>query len=180
MPTFLTIHNENSVDRITLESRWAELSRDPRADWRMTLYNVELGRRYCEWEAPNKETIERIFRDLGIKWTEILEVGVTKSSRWRLWELESPRRMQNCWEATQCGRELGGKPSEGKSVCPAALDSSHWGKNRGLFAGRYCWRVAGTYCEGEVQGDLALKLQDCAMCSFFKQVKAEEGERFEY
>lgn len=89
MPTFLTIHQENHVDRVTLESRWTEISRDRRAAWQMTLFNLELGKRYCEWEAPNKEAIEQIFRELGIKWTEILEVGVTLSSNWRVWEMQS-------------------------------------------------------------------------------------------
>ncbi|MBI4965213.1 MAG: DUF4242 domain-containing protein [Desulfomonile tiedjei] len=89
MPTFLSIHQENDVDRVTLESRWTEISKDRRALWHMTLFNVELGKRYCEWEAPNRETIEQIFQELGIKWTEILEVGVTLSSRWRVWEIRS-------------------------------------------------------------------------------------------
>jgi hypothetical protein len=89
MPTYLTIHQENDVDRVTLESRWTEISRDRRAAWQMTLFNVELGKRFCEWEAPNKEVIEQIFKELGIKWSEILEVGVTISSRWRVWEIQS-------------------------------------------------------------------------------------------
>jgi hypothetical protein len=91
MPTFLTIHHESHVDTVTLESRWTEISRDRRAAWQATLFNVELGRRYCEWEAPNREVIEQIFRELGIKWTEILEVRVTISSQWRGWEIQSGR-----------------------------------------------------------------------------------------
>lgn len=180
MPTFLTIHDENHIDRITLESRWTEISWDPRADWQLTLYNLELGKRFCEWEAPNAATIEQIFRELGIKWTEILEVGVTSSSKWRLWGMESAKQMSNCWEVLRCGRELGGRHVDSKGVCPASCNANNWGKNRGLFAGRYCWKVAGTYCLGEVQGEFAQKMTDCAMCEFFQRVKREEGERFEY
>jgi hypothetical protein len=89
MPTFLTIHHENDVDRVTLESRWAEIAKDRRAHWQMTLFNLELGKRYCEWDAPDRETIEQILKELGVKWTEILEVNVTTSSRWRMWDFHS-------------------------------------------------------------------------------------------
>ncbi len=91
MPKYLTIHHETAVDRILLESRWTEISMDSRAEWIMTAFNLEQGRRWCEWVAPNPQTIEEIFRDLGIKWTEILEVEVTRASQQRLWEERSER-----------------------------------------------------------------------------------------
>ncbi len=62
---------------------------DSRAEWIMTVFNLEEGRRWCEWASPNPQTIEQIFRDLGIKWTEILEVEVTRASQQRLWEKRS-------------------------------------------------------------------------------------------
>jgi hypothetical protein len=81
----LTVHEEGGVDRVVLESRWTEIAQDPRADWRMTLYNLDLGRRYCEWDAPNREVVEQILRELGITWSDIVEVEVTTGSRWRHW-----------------------------------------------------------------------------------------------
>ncbi len=83
MPKYLTIHNETHLDRVLLESRWTEISKDPRADWQMSLFNLELGVRYCEWDAPHPLVLETIFRELGIKWSEILEVDVTSASQWR-------------------------------------------------------------------------------------------------
>lgn|GEM_PF-2862132 len=83
MPKFLTMHEEGHLDRILLESRWTELSKETRAEWVMTLYNTDLGIRVCEWDAPNRQVIERIFTDLGIKWSEIMEVEVTRPSNWR-------------------------------------------------------------------------------------------------
>ncbi len=91
MPNYLTIHHETAVDRLLLESRWTEISMDSRAEWIMTVFNLEEGRRWCEWVAPNPQIIEEIFRDLGIKWTEILEVQVTRASQQRLWEHRSER-----------------------------------------------------------------------------------------
>lgn len=82
---------------------------------------------------------------------------------------------KNCWEVKGCGREPGGKNAKELGVCPAAteekIDGLHGGKN----AGRACWAVAGTFCEGRVQGTFAQKYQDCSLCDFFKQVRKEEG-----
>jgi hypothetical protein len=100
MPKYLTIHHETAVDRLLLESRWTEISMDPRADWEMTLFNLEQGRRWCEWSAPNLQVIEEILRDLGIEWTEILEVEVTRASQQRLWE----ERSRNSSELGPAGR----------------------------------------------------------------------------
>jgi len=89
MPNYLTIHHETLMDKVLLESRWTEISMDTRALWEVTLFNLEQGRRWCEWDAPNRQAIEQIFDDLGIKWTEILEVEVTTASKWRLWEAQT-------------------------------------------------------------------------------------------
>jgi len=91
MPKYLTIHYEMAVDRLLLESRWTEISMDSRAEWIMSAFNLEKGRRWCEWDAPDPQVIEEIFRDLGIIWSEILEVEVTRASQQRLWEERSKK-----------------------------------------------------------------------------------------
>lgn len=67
-------------------------------------------------------------------------------------------------------RELG--------ICPASqevkLDKVHDGEN----AGRACWVVAGTYCEGERQGSFAKKYDSCEKCAFYQTVRQEEGLKF--
>jgi hypothetical protein len=77
-----------------------------------------------------------------------------------------------------CGREPGGKNVNIFGECPAAtderLDELHGGKN----AGRACWVVAGTFCEGKAQGTFAQKYQNCTTCDFFRQVKVEEGSDY--
>lgn len=80
----------------------------------------------------------------------------------------------NCWEYMKCGREPGGCKSEELGVCPAAIDPFHHGKNGGRNGGRYCWKVAGTFCGGEVQGTFAMKMITCVECYFFQQVAEEE------
>lgn len=84
-------------------------------------------------------------------------------------------KMQNCWEFFGCGREAGGKNVRELGVCPASTDTSADGLNNGKNAGRICWAVAGTVCDGEVQGTIAQKLHYCSDCDFYRKVRAEEG-----
>lgn len=63
----------------------------------------------------------------------------------------------NCWEFTKCGREVGGMKAEELGVCPAYPDH-----------GRDCARVAGTLCDGEIQGTFARKFRNCRKCRFYK------------
>ncbi|MEW6110405.1 MAG: two-CW domain-containing protein, partial [Nitrospirota bacterium] len=81
----------------------------------------------------------------------------------------------NCWEFFRCGREIGGAKVSELGVCPAATDNSADGLNYGKKGGRICWAIAGTLCDGEVQGTFAEKHLFCSNCEFYKKVKAEEG-----
>ncbi|UCG79176.1 MAG: CZB domain-containing protein [Nitrospirota bacterium] len=83
-------------------------------------------------------------------------------------------RKQNCWEFKNCQRQPGGKMVEDLGVCPASVDEGHDGVNEGVNAGRYCWKVTGTFCGGKVQGAYAQKVRSCVQCDFFKSVKEEE------
>ncbi len=85
---------------------------------------------------------------------------------------------KNCWEYKKCCREPAGANVSKLGVCPAAtewrVDGTHDGKN----AGRICWIIAGTMCEGKVQGTFAMKYESCEQCDFYNTVKEEEGENF--
>ena len=82
----------------------------------------------------------------------------------------------NCWGHHKCGREPHGMKVEEHGVCPAANATFMDGVNNGKNAGRSCWTIAGTFCEGKPKGSIARKLNDCRKCSFFKRVKEEEGD----
>jgi len=88
---------------------------------------------------------------------------------------EMAQRKINCWEYKKCGREPGGEKAFQLGVCPAAVDKSFDGINRGDHAGRFCWAVAGTFCGGSVQGTFAEKRESCLGCDFFDKVRGEEG-----
>jgi protein phosphatase len=82
---------------------------------------------------------------------------------------------QNCWEYMQCGRQPGGNKAKKLGLCPAAIDPTFNGFNRGTHAGRMCWLVAGTFCHAKVQGTFAEKQSSCKHCEFYQKVHAEEG-----
>jgi hypothetical protein len=84
----------------------------------------------------------------------------------------------NCWEYFHCGREAGGERVDELGVCPAASHRASDGLNRGVNAGRACWRIAGTFCFDEIQGSFAQKAASCLGCEFFVAVRAEEGGAF--
>ena len=86
----------------------------------------------------------------------------------------------NCWEFMKCGRELGGDKVNELEYCPTATDTSLNGINGGKNGGRCCWRVAGTFCNGKIQGTYASKIVNCIECDFFKKVKEEEGNNFRF
>ncbi len=73
-----------------------------------------------------------------------------------------------------------GRGPEDPDPCPAALDITSTGVNRGLNAGRICWTVPGTGCFGESQGDFVDKQERCLSCAFFRQVREEEGAGFRF
>ncbi len=60
-----------------------------------------------------------------------------------------------CWEYMKCGRD-----KDATLKCPAYSNF-----------GRICWAVAGTFCEGKVQGTFAQKYENCAKCDFYQMVQ---------
>ncbi len=81
----------------------------------------------------------------------------------------------NCWELKDCDHG-----PESPEPCPAATDLTSHGTNRGINAGRICWTVPGTICDGVVQGAFHEKQQLCLSCGFIEQVRREEGEGFRF
>ena len=84
------------------------------------------------------------------------------------------QRLQNCWEFMKCGREPGGMKADKFGLCPVAVDVSFDGINSGVCAGRICWAVAGTFCNGKIQGTFAEKRKSCTACEFYRKVQTEE------
>ncbi len=63
-----------------------------------------------------------------------------------------------CWEYMKCERDVNNEVK-----CPAYPSF-----------GRVCWVVAGTFCEGKVQGTFAQKYRNCMKCGFFRKRQRKE------
>jgi hypothetical protein len=87
-------------------------------------------------------------------------------------------KKSNCWEIKKCGREPGGPNIDDLGVCPAALDKRLDGIHGGENGGRACWVVAGSLCDGEIQGIFVDKYDNCCKCEFYMKVKSEESSEF--
>ena len=85
----------------------------------------------------------------------------------------------NCWEFKKCGREEGGRKASELGICAASIEKRLHGAHDGEAAGRTCWAVCGTLCEGKVQGTFAQKFANCEQCDFYSTVKSEEYPRFQ-
>ena len=81
---------------------------------------------------------------------------------------------ENCWEFNKCGREPEGKHVSKLGACPAATRETVNGVYGGKNGGRCCWVIAGTLCEGKIQGTFAQKYSNCRDCDFLKKVIREE------
>jgi len=74
--------------------------------------------------------------------------------------------LPNCWEIKKCGREKGGPNAHELGVCPAYPNNGH-----------SCWIIAGTFCEGKVQGTFAQKQGTCVVCDVYNLYSTSFGER---
>jgi hypothetical protein len=95
------------------------------------------------------------------------------------WAIRGEGKLMNCWEYLECGREPGGVNAAERGVCLAALAEQHDGINGGVNGGRHCWRIAGTICEGSMEGTAASRLSHCAHCNFFHVVLEEMREDYQ-
>ena len=92
--------------------------------------------------------------------------------------LETMKKL-NCWEHKKCGREPGGNKSSEFGVCPASTEKRLDGVHGGINAGRACWVVAGSMCNGKIQGTFAQKHKNCFICDFYLGVSQEEEMNME-
>ncbi len=77
----------------------------------------------------------------------------------------------------KCGRGPGGSQVDALGSCPVPNRKKFDGINQGKNGGRFCWAIAGTMCQGEVEGSFAKKFSNCILCPFY-QLVANEGGKF--
>jgi hypothetical protein len=147
----------------------------------MGLYKtyITTGLYYLERHAPDFDAWNHsMVHEFGDNVKEHLQ-DVRQWSLLVSYMTKGPRpEKKNCWEFMACGKEVHGRLATQEEVCRVALESRLDGMHGGRSAGRACWVVGGTLCNGRAQHDYKLKRQTCASCAFYQTVKAEEGEFF--
>jgi hypothetical protein len=87
----------------------------------------------------------------------------------------------NCWEFMGCsGLQMSRSvlPFKRSVVCPAALENKFDGLYGGEKAGRACWMVSNTQCNGTVQKTFEQKYRTCLSCDFYRLTMEEEEDNF--
>jgi hypothetical protein len=85
---------------------------------------------------------------------------------------------KNCWEFKGCGMESQAN-NDTAGRCPVPAMSMYDGINDGKDGGRVCWMIAGSACQGDIQGTFAQKLEACSDCDFYESVRVEEGKNLQ-
>lgn len=93
--------------------------------------------------------------------------------------MDKPVEKLNCWEFNECGRQPGGANTRELGICPAAIERKLHGAHGGHNAGRACWVVGGTLCNGKIQETFVKKYDSCLECEFYNKVKKEESSSFQ-
>ena len=81
----------------------------------------------------------------------------------------------NCWEVMKCGKGLSENDNSKYNSCPITTATSANGLNGGVNAGRICWIMAESCCNGEVKCSKLHRKDSCFSCEFRYKVTAEEG-----
>ncbi len=72
---------------------------------------------------------------------------------------EISKGLKNCWKIKSCGKDM-------REGCPA------WG----FRAGKMCWFINGTICEGKPQGSWKKKMEMCRKCKMLRHILSKLEE----
>ena len=75
------------------------------------------------------------------------------------------KELLNCWEIKKCGRQNGGIKVSELGECIASKEGM----------GHSCWAVAGTLCDGKIQGTTAQKNGYCTSCEVYQIYNRSKG-----
>ena len=82
MPTYMVVHNDPFIYWEEVQENWAKLAKVETCTWVRALSNKKKGLVYCEWLAPDEDTLRSIFRDLCISYESIVEVKEMLPDLW--------------------------------------------------------------------------------------------------
>jgi hypothetical protein len=82
MKKYMVVHNDPFIYWQEVEESWAKLASVEKCTWVRALFNKGKGLNYCEWLAPDEDTLRSIFRELFISYESIVEVKEAIPNQW--------------------------------------------------------------------------------------------------
>ena len=75
MPKFMLVHHE-APEFVShhINSACKICAREKRAIWKRVYFNLKEGRIFCEWEAHDRDTLEKALKECNLPCEEIVEV----------------------------------------------------------------------------------------------------------
>ena len=75
MPKYMLIHHEApGFVSNHINSACKICAREKRAIWRRVYFNLKEGRIFCEWEAQDRDMLEKTLKECGLPCEEIVQV----------------------------------------------------------------------------------------------------------
>jgi hypothetical protein len=136
-------------------------------------YNSLGTRDYLEWS-------EKMLNDYGME----IKPFIKDIRRWSVaipLSTEDDRMPKiNCWQFMGCGLQMKGNLLTFRKpyVCPVLSEKKFDGIHGGKNAGRACWMISHTICNGTRQDSLELKYKTCTICDFYRLVMEDEENNF--
>jgi hypothetical protein len=74
MPRFMAVHTAPLKEEQMTEIAKQISSLPPGVSYNLTYCDFDDGKFFCDWEAPNKETIEQIFKSMNMPYDAVYPV----------------------------------------------------------------------------------------------------------
>lgn len=74
MPRFMAVHSIPVTEQQLTEMFNARSNFPSGVDWNQSFCDFGEGKVFCEWDAPNKEVIEALFKQSNLPYDKVYEV----------------------------------------------------------------------------------------------------------
>jgi hypothetical protein len=81
MPRFIAVHTAPFKEEDLARAREASSKFPPGVSCKQTYCDFDDGKFFCEWEAPNKETIEQIFKSMNAPYDAVYPVRLYSAAK---------------------------------------------------------------------------------------------------
>jgi len=81
MPRFIAVHTAPWTEEQLLEMQKYMSQLPPGISYKLTYCDFDGGKFFCEWEAPNKESIEQLFKSMNMPYDAVYPVRLFTAAK---------------------------------------------------------------------------------------------------